>query len=578
MRIHAFATGALACLVTASTLAAPAAPVIAPERVPSNPSAFLSVNDANAMWSAIEQSPLYEPIASLFANPALADDPDFQQMQLELDKASLELGYALTPGSLLGNVMKGMDIYVSQTPGADPEMLFVGRMDSADSATNLISYARNRAAEMALGNTGGDLEFEEVDVAGRMFYRAADQPTLVGTDGALLLAGTSTAILEDAFASTGIDRIESIEGYRSLMEKAGHPEGQMVFYGDMAQLAGIFAALAPQNAAQAQQLDGEYLVVGDFAPDRFDFRTFSSITPETELQERLMALPRTDFASLVSFAAPNAMITFGTNMAEGQLLYDAAIEQAELDPNMGLVMLMATQQIQQMEAQLGLSLEGDVFPAFGPNSMLAINNFMFMLGQVRLDLVTALQIRDHEKALPLIERIHNGIVEFENQQLAARNPSSAGVQVEEEEYAGALLRTIPLESVQGVSGIAHTVTSDGHFVIALSTADLKKAIDRSQDPASGLAGAGHWQRAFATSHIPADGQVVMAFDLQRTMQTLTPLATMGLGMMGAGQQEFAAANAAMQALTRAGALYYVTSSTPELQTATVSLVMSPATE
>lgn len=518
---------ALAAAVLAAPFAASASPVSAPAHVPADVRAVISISDTNTMWGAIEQAPFFRPLAGILQMPMVAEEEGFQEMVSTLREAGDELGFSLMPGDLLGGSVQGIDLYLA----GEASGLLIVRFDDPAKASATVDYIARRVAE-EFGQEPDSVTISEIPAKA---FGAAHMAAF----GDLMLFGTDMAVVESALDSDGISNLMAIDGLSAALDTIHAGHGQMFGYGSGAAFKTMMQMGPPEMAAAAESIpDGQFAFSMSYAPTAITMvskQWGSEVSPE---MARLVSTPAADAAVLASFAPTRSLMTVSTNLADLPMLWETLMEAAANDPATGMYGFLAQGYAMNVGAMMGMDFESEILPAFGPHAVFSLNSLAFT-PMPKVDLVKAVQIADADRAARVIEQVESMIASM-----------APGATPEVEEHQGAQLRTIPMPDVAFLDGVTHTVTPDGYWVVGLSKASVRQALDRA---AGGAGSIGSDPRiADALEAMDGSAHVLSTLNLQMLGGTLQMASGMALGMMGAGPDEVRLAQAAIDAITAMG--------------------------
>lgn len=546
--IRYVAAAVLLVLVSAGLL--PAQQVAVPEHVPSGARVIVSINDANAMWSALGQTAIRRHMQRLLASPAVTSDPGYQDFKLAMDKAALELGYGLQPDELLGKVLRGVDIYLTrESSAAAPSVVLIAAFNEEKNAKALADYLRKQIAEQsAQAEAAGmpALTMSESEVAGLTVTSVPSQELHFGAKGPLFLAGTSTAVLQDALESPGAERLAQIAPLAIAMRRMGEEtRGQVFFYVEGDQV-GNLARMLPDMPLPADQLGADTTAgVVSFAPGRIDARTFS-------VGSTGFGVAQSTQADVLRYATANPLIAYSTNLLEGEQLreqlqsggFSAAM------PGVGPAM----QQIASLEEQLGISLEEDVLPAFGPEVSLLVNSFNLQnIMSVQVDMLVVVGVKDEAKARNVMQALESLTHQRAVEQLRALGMNAQSATPVEETHQGVVIRSVPYRNpmLNAPMGLSYAFTESGHVLIGLEAAAIRQGLDRASG--GGLLDSAQWSAA--QQNLPSTFNQLVLVDFQGVGNLLAGFLPLLGGLMQPGEADLTVLTTAVDMIKSMGTMY-----------------------
>mgnify|MGYP005850978085 CR=1 FL=1 len=516
-----------------------AAPVAVPEHVPSDVRAVISVSDATTMFGAISSAPFYAPIEAIFQMPMMKDDPDYQSFQAGVATASTELGYSLSPREFMGGVLKGFDLYVTRAEAeTDASAVLVARFADAEKAASTAAFLVGKIASEA-GAEPADAMF-----AGQPGKTAGMAHIVAVND--LLLLGSSAAVVESAITSPGGSNMPAGDGFAGALAKVGADAGQMFGYMENAELSQLQRYMPPEAAASfSGTADGYTMISGAFSASEMSLSSHAWGMEVPASMASLLETPPLPASTLASFAPAGSVMSVSTNIADAATLWKSTMEMAQSNPDMALPALMMQGYDTNLGAMTGLDFEKDMLAAFGPHVVFSITQLAVAPPMIKADLVVALKIADSEKAAKVVELAEAKLLELAKQNA----PDPAAVAVQAEAYARTEVRLIPMANNPVFEGVAHAVTADGYWVVGLSRASVKAALEQVANPSTALASNPKVARALAGADA---NHVVTTLDLSALSATAQMASGLVLGMSGAGPDEVALATQVIQAVNGLG--------------------------
>jgi len=505
-----------------------------PGATPKSAAAIFSINDTQSMWAGISQSPLNAPITALFANPALANDPGYAEFLAERAKAEAALGYSITGASILGEVLKGFDLYVVPPAEGSDEPGFVIAASFANEA-NVTKTMDHLLAQMAeeTGQTA-----TEFDVNGAKVKAFPAQSLFLSARGAALFTATNEAAIRETLTADGNADILQSADYAASMSGLANMQGQTWFYGDGASLANIIelAPVGSEITPLAGGLKGTVISgVGSFAGDKMRFTTFTPASKMTETDKAVLASTTTTPNGASRFLPDSGWVYFAMQNFNWKTLLDATVaDAATAGPEAEQAVQLQRAVLEQGSMSIGLSLENDVLPVLGPEVSLGLGKVVLDLmggGAPDADLVIATKVTDNAKATDLMTKLEGALVDamkaqFENQGVAP--PADLALFTTQENPAGKMRIFTPPAGMESQVPVApaYSITNDGYLVLAMSEGGLKDALTRANGGQSFANGA---LASKVGAFNPAGSFQKTFIDLPKIVEFASPMAMMFAG-------------------------------------------------
>lgn len=565
-----------ALMVLALPLMAPAQTVAVPEHVPSDIRAYATLRAPAELWAAYSQSALHREATKFIELPQVQRDTGFQQMQLVLDKVALELGFEVTPGQLLGEHLKGADLYMlGDEAGGVTRALVVARFaDEARAravADAVLAHVRRESDERV--EVGGQpLEFAESQVAGVTVTSIAEYGVHLAGKGDVVLVGSELAAVEQALTSTGAARLLEdatvVEAFADLPERDAHvalfaTDGFLATLADRSGRGGLLPAGALPRALAATVR---------MTPARLEVAAASSGVQRTGATLALTQLPQSDHAALLRFASGNPIVASSFATFDGALLLEAANERAAGDPTARQSIASVLAGMEGGFESIGLSLNDDVLPAFGPSGGVFLNAFDFSNFMApNLDFVLALQVRDAEKAERVTAAVEQALLSAMGQQ--ARSMGMPAPSIVTDTHAGTTIRSIPFQHPLLTLPLApaHATTGDGYLLVSLTSVALRGALDRAGAESAALASSASWQAARPVL-LPQFHEYSLV-DLRRLSASLAAVVPLALAQMQGSPEDRAALVQSLSLLGSVGTAHVTTAKSAHGAQARLALVM-----
>ncbi len=479
---------------------APAHDLAVPGKTPASAVAVVSINDTQGLWQGFSQSPLNAPIEKLLSSPDFANNPDFAEFQAEKAKAEADLGFAITGASLLGQVLKGVDMYVLSPSGdgasSDMNLVVAVNFAQADQAAKTADHLLKAASE------DGTETVTEMEVAGRKVRALPGQQLYVAQDGNVVFtASTERGIREIIEANGSASLLTSPDFTQAMSGLQGNP-AQFWAYGDGTGIASILemAPGAGDLASGAAAMKGQTLAfAGNIAPDHV---RISQFVPPAKFSEsdKVVASTTTGPVDGAAKFMPDGGLLYYLNgkLDWARLLDAAAADTAKLGPEAQERNPLNRENLNEMAQGMGLSFDQDILPVLGPNLGIGIGSIAFnpMGGSVPFtaDIILSLKVNDAAKAQGLMDKVEAMIAEqvkqqFENSGVAApadlqlfANRESGGTKIRAFSPPAGMESQMPMLP-------AYAVTQDGYLVIGASEQGLKDALGRAGGGANFQSGA-----------------------------------------------------------------------------------------
>ncbi len=562
-----------ALLVLTAPLAAGAQSVSVPEHVPGDIKGMITVTDMNGAWNSWSATPLAKSIESFFRLPALQNEPDFQEFVLEIDKAELELGYGLRPNQLLGETIRGLDIYVVRPETqAEPDFVVVSKFSHADRVEKLVSYLKSMEEEENADRSAAGLppvELTSTTIGDVEVTGSEELQFQFGGSGDVFLFSNSLTALESAITSTGADRLKGVEPLQRGYSKVSDRAGQVTFYLDGSEALKAASQFAPTNDF-GTLTTGPTVGTLNFTPQGIDFAWFTGMDNPTEAEKAVLAIPPSPMKGILSFMDGTPLFAASSNQLDGPLLLRLSEEAASTDPSaMGQMDAFK----QQIETMTGLDFEEEIVPAFGPDVSLAIQDINFAGGMMpQFDALAILKIRDAEKAGIVIDKFEQQMAMLMTEQMRQMNPSAPAATPNISDYQGTTLRSIPFSGgpVPIPLSLTHAVTSDGYWILALSEDSIKAALGRHTGGGNSLAAV--TSSASSSGRIPGEFNTLTVMNFRQMATTVGQVVPMFAGMMGAGA-DMEAVNLGLEIVRNMGVGYATTSGDGDGQRGSGRLVL-----
>lgn len=493
-------------LMVVAPLAATAQPLAVPQHAPEAPLVVVSFADVNAFWNAYTQTSLKTHVDQLLALPEVANESGYQEMQAEIDKASAEAGLSMKPSDLLSKTIKGMDIYLTPTLEAtdEPGVVFSIKTDSPDSAAKLAGWMTQKAAEVEPPYVWNDPTAEVTptpaptptplpattsEIAGfkvtAVESEDGDLPFNIAQKGDVIVLANDMALLEKSLTGAGAATMTADPAFQSVYSPLAAQNGQMFVYVSAEAMKQFALEANPDLDPTTLESQPPVAAVGRMNGTKFEMTTRSLVPPNADPTiSQLMAISPGPIASIVRFAAPQALMAMGANVLEGELLYDYAVEQAEKTNPEGAAELQS--QLAAIDEAMGMSLRDDVLAAFGPVGAFHLNGIRYGGGfDVEVDTLAALQVRDEEKAELVMSTLKAALLDSLNAQL-----EEGATPIEEQtiSYNGVEISALPVSPTPmpiPVQPGFYSARAGDTQLIALTEAGIKAAIDRASGAAAG---------------------------------------------------------------------------------------------
>lgn len=496
-------------LLVVAPLAANAQPLAVPQHVPQNPLVVISFGDVNEFWNAYTRTSLKTHVDGILALPEVANEGDYQQFLEERDKASAEVGLSLKPEDLLGKTLKGVDMYVLDqsavtAEGDEPGIVVSIKMDSAESATKLATWMTNQAREVEAPYVWTDPTVEVTptpaptptplpaatsEIAGfqvtAVEAEPGDLPFNIAQKGNILLIANDASLLASTITSPGVSTLAANADFQSVFSTLPTKTGQMFMYVSPEAMTKFAEAAQPDLDPTTLEGNPPVVLVGNITGTKFEL-TSRSLAPAgaDPMITQLMSISPGPVASIVRFAAPQALMAMGANVLKGELIYDYAVQQAEKTSPEGAEGLQ--DQLSAIDEAMGMSLRDDVLAAFGPVGSFQLNSIRYGGGfDVEMDTLVALQVRDEEKADRVMTTLRSAILDSVNAQL---EEGATPIDATTMDYAGATITMVPVSPTPlpvPVQPGFYTARAGDTMLMAITEAGIKAAIDRNAGTAPG---------------------------------------------------------------------------------------------
>lgn len=538
----------LAVMLLALPLGLTAQKAAVPDRVPPKVGSFFSVSNAGEAWANFEQSPMGSQLLQLMKNPEIADDPDIQQLLLELEKAELELGFAVTPKALLGQHLDGLDLFLANDEMLQTtEILLVADFKDATKPAKVYQYIRGQLESQSAERQEIGLEpiqsFED-EMFGVKVTSAANLNLHFAAKDDVLLLSSSADLVDDSLSPEKKGDLAAMPGISSTFAPVGGAPGQISFFFGAEQFETI-ASMTPEGADVIDSigLTGSAGKI-NVQPDRLEVAAFTKAD----------AVPASNAATsqkaVLSFAGPRPLFAYSTNQFTREMIDQAELP-SQLGPGMGNQVSGAIQMIGQLSEVFGPEFAIVLNRlSMSPQNPMALEIDLLLLAGIRDDAQATQQMTQFEQQIAMMAGAMSGSSQD------GFNVRGDGPQVKEEQYGGTTIRSLDLPAMMGPPvAFTHARLPGGYVAVSTNVQSIKAAIDRSSSPDQNLTGGPLW--GVVTESMPDSFGQLIVVDSGQVADLLALVAPMMMGQATAKEQQ--SMMQFMQLLKSAGRLYMATS-------------------
>ncbi|MEQ8821096.1 MAG: hypothetical protein RLY93_12710 [Sumerlaeia bacterium] len=496
-------------------LTAAAQEVAVPDRVPSGVEAFVSINDTNEMWQGFGKSPVAARLGELLALNAVKNSPEFQDFLLNMDKAELELGYSLKPDQFLGEVLQGVDLYMTDNQA----MVIVADFDSEEHAEAMLQHLLKQSKAAMAGQGVAEAEMvAENEVSGTKTYSLSGDGVHATRMGEILIASSSMGALSSSITSTGNTLAEN-ERIKKAFENVGM-DGHFSMFASKALIETLMAA-RPELAEAKSMIPDDIAAVMNFGESRIDGKSFVGVEEGSQMKsliDNYAAQETSNFDKLAEFAANDALFATVTNLFDGETV-KKSLNSPTTTPEV-------KQGVQQIEAMLGMKAD-EVLSAFGPDTGIFFNDFALMGFMPQIDLTIVAQSKNKDQAKAVMSKLESNVA-----QVFAQQGGGVAVTPQVQTIEGVEVRSIIAPGAMGMPlGLFHAMTEDGTVVIGPNVESLRGALKAAKAGDGGLFEGAAWSSA--SGNIPGEAHQYSQVNLKRIVDIASPLLAQ---FVGAGMQ------------------------------------------
>ena len=511
--------------------------------IPGNPLIVISQKKLDKTFAAISGTSTYAALSTIFSDPIIAQDLDYQKFLLEKEKAEVTLGYKLD-GATLTKIITGYDLVIypnTPPPGANPTaaamidvpkiLLLLKVADQAKFDKLTAELEKNYVEEAKLSNPsaipvksetygGQAIKVYQMDSATPILAMAKVNPT-------------TTAIGDLATIKTTIDYYS--KGGASLSQNklfkaatAGLPKKDydlfafvdyMKFMEIMPQQAGM-----PDMAATMKEDYGAMRIAAGmvFEKDKITYDSYLPIDPTAPGSFSSEMARRNPPANMVSpsyIPEKNLLATWG-NTLDGELIFDQFMKTIEMQLTaMGLVgpgedpSTVIQGEMAMLESSLGFRIKDDLFLGIGPEAFFELTS----VNWPRVEATVGVKIRDNAK----IAKVLTGIESLVNQAAGAGGQGAgAGPQALAEIVHEGIKIKYFNNPMLLMAGYAPSYCTDGDFLLIGTTfTSLKEAISVKKGKARSIMTSPILAKA--KPYIQTKSNSVMLMDAGNTVESVS---------------------------------------------------------
>ncbi len=454
---------------------------------PSSAALFLHAPDMGAVWTKSQSTPLYATIKNAWdAAVAQNVDPDFARMLAAKSKAEQEVGFSLNPQDVFGPVIQSATVVLNpNATGTDMTGTIAANLKDPAKFDKLFAYIKSQSSQAATQparvseEAVGDLTitvFNSENGNNSYAGRANNLWAMSNSREQLLavLQGNGKSIEMPAQAKTAFAQINKIS-----------PDVQ--FFVDMTALQKIGQTSA---GASFKPFSGAKYAAGVMQIDEQELASQYIVELDPQAQKMFSASTQPGQLQGLNYVPQTTWISQANNNVDISAVYRFLREQAQAgDPSLAQ---QIDQQVATVDQTLGMSLEKDLLPAFGSNSVLALNSLQinpsFPMASTA-DLLLGIELRDKEKVLSALRTVEEKIQNQIMQQMGMgastpgqpqQTPPGMPQLIQTENHNGVEIRTFAISSIIPLFGqnLAPSYAVDGNFLLFnLSKDNLIKAID-----------------------------------------------------------------------------------------------------
>ncbi len=473
------------------------------DRVPSDATFAVGIEQAGQFWQRVEALPLTGAIYQFMQSPAMQRNLDYQAFLLEKQKLEAELGYPLTPQHLMSQIFDSLLLFGQPSAEGDiPDTVFILGVRDREQAQRLLEAVDQRAqawADEVGANTPADpasqgIVFEKLQLDG-VEARHLARPVMdrvvhhyyALTDHGIVIADQMSAFTSAiAAAPPATAGLNSNPQFTRLRDQLDWQQGDMVAWYDAAAfiddtgIAEFFSSMPGMGAVDKVAL------TFNMQPDGIVGRQVTSIQ-ESAGQPR----PAGEALRGIRMVGAQPLVAFVYGLFDPEVTLEQLASFTGLDPfEGGLPGLGGVDESpNQFEQATGISLRDELAPALGNELIFALNSFApNPMGMVPLvDLTLGASVRDPQRMQSVMDKLERALEE----QMAgqAEQAAAMGEQVTTPTFQTTVLEGITIRSLQIQSpmfSISPSYTISDDFVIfGLNPQHVQAAVARlrGQQPA-----------------------------------------------------------------------------------------------
>ena len=395
-----------ALLAAALGGAAQAQTLAAPERIPANPTAVLSIPDTQALWAGLADAPITKAVSEAVAAPHVKESDNWLRFVTQSDQLQKSIGVALWPSELLGKHLVGVDIYVVENADKSLGMATVVKCVDPETPQRVLDHIKQEATT-AKGVAGGytaETVVEKTISGKRALILPAFSLALVA-DGPLLTWATSETVLVSSMEGKGAAYLNS-EAFQAEMQGLSDEKGEIWMQGDLARLAPILRGAG----ASLKQLTAQHGAAKiSVAKDAIKISTFAPLTAMEGLDKRYaLAAPAPGDVTVLNFFSSDALMVFGSNYFDGLTLLDKATETLSSIPDSPITGHQVEEQVATSRTTMGFDLRNDLLGNLGPDFGMAVEKVILPGqegGKPQLAAVVVTKVKNRERFQTVIDHL-----------------------------------------------------------------------------------------------------------------------------------------------------------------------------
>jgi hypothetical protein len=470
-------TLATAGFLLSAPFSASALEVSVPGHVPAgNINVLVSLTNPKDLAPIIETSRLSKEYQDVM-NLALADDEKFIEVMQKIEKFYSTLGENVTLGSMVKEIVTGLDFYAIPNEEGDLEGLALIEFSNNEQAQAFLDFLRSEAKATNEENIAKGLpakELLEKEVAGLMVQNDPSTGEYNAVkDNVVFLSSGGEAILTSSILSTGAESLSTLPNL-SLLEGKLAQTGDLNLYFNMDELIKSNSELADMSSA-----GGQTLVSVDFDGLVVKSNYYYKPTTISESRKALMAIPAADNKEISGFVPTDGIIGYSMNLLDNAVMTKGY---ADLQANPEVAGNIAM--MESVFTESGLSIKDDIIPAFGPTMGFSLGKPDPTMPLPIPSITAVFKVADQAKANLVMTKMEENLVKQSTTSARQMNPDAPEATVQTKDYNGTPIRTVDFSTPFAKISTGHALTSDGYYLLTIGGGGIESAL------ASKLAGTG----------------------------------------------------------------------------------------